>query len=230
MVTFLVCLVVVGGASIIILRVTLEDVFKGATDDPASHGGAEPPALGGTASSSRPPAEHDATDHLGDPTASTAPTEPEGTEQAGTEQAGAEPHRARTAEAELPAVPVDGPSSPVLPAPGRTAGADPETPEQQIALREEAPTSAVLVEERPTEVHSQSDEAHTATMEAPAPVGPRRSAPRALRPSFRRRLSRRVLGGVKLLVLLVVIGALLALVLGAVAVLFTLAMRAAIGS
>lgn len=282
MVTFLVCLVVVGGASIIILRVTLEDVFKGATDDPASLGGTESTALEGTASSSVPPTEQNVTDRLGrepdggkadggkadggepdgtrpdgtqsdgggapesEPAATQpvatvtggpqpAATEPVATDPGGSQPAddgpwGADPERTRSADAHQ-ALPRGGPSSPVPAAPpGRTTGAGLERPEQQVVWRDEAPTSAVLVEERPTEAHGRNTEAHTATTEAPAPVGPRRPAPRAPRPSFGRRLARRVLGGVKLLALLVVVGTLLALVLGAAAVLFTFAMRAAIGS
>lgn len=45
MVTFLVSLVVVGGASILILRVTLEDSIKPATDDDGSHGAVAPGAM-----------------------------------------------------------------------------------------------------------------------------------------------------------------------------------------
>ena len=49
-------------------------------------------------------------------------------------------------------------------------------------------------------------------------------------PPLPRRLLRRALGAVKLLALLVVVGSVLALLLGAAAVLFAYAMRAAIGA
>lgn len=162
MVTFLVCLVVVGGALILILAVTLEDVVKPATDDAASHRQASPRSLAGAARKA---------------TAFLIPTDAAVTSRIRTEPApAAAGHEEAEAEAGAGAPPVE-------PAP---------------AVRSDIP--------------------------------PRPALPRAPRPTFGRRVLARLRGTVKLVVLLVMTGMLLAAVVGAAVVAFILGVRAAIGS
>lgn len=356
MVTFLVCLVVVGGASILILRVTLQDAFQGATDDLPSHGGAQHPtpekasgpldpagpgARGQTdatgppphptgappATSDRPAAAGSTSDvrmvhgpgapgrtvaDTQDETLATAapqdetsasvqsndaaPTafhpqdltsaagEPQDHRLAGVvpqdatldapglaglgrgqpssqdpEPAGAVPQsgpdwqdptpvsavatvdggpqdatgvgadtddEATGPTGVRPGVPGVGSQGPVHS--GWSHWRDPRTLEQQVVAGEETATSAVLVEERSLGADRSPGGARTATARAPLAGGA--VSVRAPRPSFGRRLTARVLGAVKLLALLVVVGTVVALALGAAAVLFTVAVRAAIGS
>ena len=162
MVTFLVCLVVVGGALILILAVTLEDVVKPATDDAASHRQASLRSLAGAARKA---------------TAFLIPTDAAVTSRIRTEPApAAAGHEEAEAEAGAGAPPVE-------PAP---------------AVRSDIP--------------------------------PRPALPRAPRPTFGRRVLARLRGTVKLVVLLVMTGMLLAVVVGAAVVAFILGVRAAIGS
>lgn len=162
MVTFLVCLVVVGGALILILAVTLEDVVKPATDDAASHRQASLRSLAGAARKA---------------TAFLIPTDAAVTSRIRTEPApAAAGHEEAEAEAGAGAPPVE-------PAP---------------AVRSDIP--------------------------------PRPALPRAPRPTFGRRVLARLRGTVKLVVLLVMTGMLLAAVVGAAVVAFILGVRAAIGS
>ena len=164
MVTFLVCLVVVGGALILILAVTLEDVVKPATDDAASHRQASLRSLAGAARKA---------------TAFLIPTDAAVTSRIRTEPApAAAGHEEAEAEAEAGAG-----APPVEPAP---------------AVRSDIP--------------------------------PRPALPRAPRPTFGRRVLARLRGTVKLVVLLVMTGMLLAAVVGAAVVAFILGVRAAIGS
>ena len=238
MVTFLVCLVVVGGASILILRVTLEDVFQGATGDVASGGGRQRRSLSsrvnGFLAPRRAAGSHpDGTDPAPGSTASVAPGAPAVHVQlapgAGATYAGVAP------------------SAPTLPAvPGSGGGpSEGDVVDQPVAWRGDLPTSSVLLEERTTEVRTTEVQVTEAAepepepepeprpqVAAPPPARDRPApvAPREPLPPLRRRLLRRLAGAVKLLVLLVLVGSVLALLLGAAALLFAYAMRAAIGA
>lgn len=223
-VTFLVCLVVVGGASILILRVTLEDVFQGATGDLASHGGSPPRSLASRVTAFLAPGS-DAASHPDD-------TDPE---PVSATEAAPEPPAAHVQPVPVPVAhatsPEGSPTVETVPASGEGLPRA-DVVDQPVVWRGEAPTSSVLLEERTTEVPVAGAPEPAPQVAAPPPARNRPSvvASRPPLPPLRRRLLRRAAGAVKLLVLLVVVGSVLALLLGAAAVLFAYAMRAAIGA
>ena len=271
MVTFLVCLVVVGGASILILRVTLQDAFQGATDDPPSDGeAAHPPAdepsgqIGGT-SGPQDVVSPAAVPQDGEAVGGTPPVgaDPDDTVPAAAHRQVTGPAGADTLEADDRREP-----APVRAAAGagagmdRTAGGDrvadhddprrtevdPEAPgvapvrarsawsglrsgqtvEHQGAPEEETADATVLVEDRPTEAGDPPGPDRTHLVSARRASGTFSTRPP--RPTFGRRLTARALGALKLLALLALVGTLVALALGATAVLLSLAVRAAVGS
>jgi hypothetical protein len=281
-VTFLVCLVVVGGASVLILRVTLQDAFKGATDGSPSDG--EPPhpaadpeagalAPAGAGVRSRPGASstsdvtaaaavpQDATPVGGGPgeAAQAAAVAPEGARAVGdpygetpvgaqhtsTARAAAGPATTPVSaatgvgagledttvgddDATSVAAGAAGEGSRVPTRPGWSDRPDPEASEHQVAPGGGTGAATVLVEDRRPEAGRPPTDDRTP--DAPAPRAGGAVSSRALRPSFGRRSSARALGAVKLLALLAVVGTMVALALGATAVLLSLAVRAAIGS
>ena len=274
MVTLLVCLVVVGGASILILRVTLEDVFQGATGDLASHGGSSRRSLSSRADAflarRRDAGSHpDGSNPLPGPSASATigppgahvPPEP----AAASTSSGHAPTRSAVAavagsggglpHGDVVGRPVvrrgEAPTSSVLLEERTTAERTTEartteartTPERTIAERttaerttEERTTAERTTEERTTEVRvaeaAEPERKPGPQVAVPPPARDRRPpvAPREPLPPLRRRLLRRLAGAVKLLVLLVLVGSVLALLLGAAALLFAYAVRAAIGA